>query len=219
MIISYKHKFIFWKPYKVGGTSILQALGKYCGEDDIVGGFQYGIHEKESVIKVENYRRNIDLLGLESEAHVNHITPTKLRKFVGEKVWNSFFKFTITRNPWDLIVSRFWFRKDNEIANPMSFEECLLNQSAIDTKRQRSFYFDKDNNPYADFYIRYENLQEDYDKVCKRVGISQHKLPHHRGTFRSEDDLYQVYFKDEKHRTIVEDEWDLEIKYFGYKFD
>ena len=36
MIISHKHKFIFIKPIKVGGTSIEIALAKHCGVDDII---------------------------------------------------------------------------------------------------------------------------------------------------------------------------------------
>ena len=36
MIISHKHKFIFVRPKKVAGSSILHNLGKWCGDDDIV---------------------------------------------------------------------------------------------------------------------------------------------------------------------------------------
>jgi len=36
MIVSHKYKFIFLKPFKVGGSSVLQALGQHCGPEDIV---------------------------------------------------------------------------------------------------------------------------------------------------------------------------------------
>ena len=38
MIISHKHKFIFFKTRKTAGSSIQVSLAKYCGEDDIITG-------------------------------------------------------------------------------------------------------------------------------------------------------------------------------------
>nr|NQU94592.1 hypothetical protein [Bacteroidota bacterium] len=36
MIISHKHKYIFWKPAKVAGSSVEYALQLHCGDDDVV---------------------------------------------------------------------------------------------------------------------------------------------------------------------------------------
>ena len=38
MIVSHKHKFIFFKTRKTAGSSIQVALAKHCGEDDIITG-------------------------------------------------------------------------------------------------------------------------------------------------------------------------------------
>ena len=35
MIVSHKHKFIFFKPWKVGGNSVEHKLITHCGDDDI----------------------------------------------------------------------------------------------------------------------------------------------------------------------------------------
>ena len=38
MIISHKHKFIFFKTRKTAGTSLQIALSEFCGSDDIITG-------------------------------------------------------------------------------------------------------------------------------------------------------------------------------------
>ena len=47
MIISHKHKFIFFKSKKTAGSSIQVTLAKHCGEDDIITGqYQDGIDDE-----------------------------------------------------------------------------------------------------------------------------------------------------------------------------
>ena len=41
MIISHEHKFIFFKPMKVAGSSIEVALSKICGDEDLQTGSEY----------------------------------------------------------------------------------------------------------------------------------------------------------------------------------
>ena len=41
MIISHKHRFIFFKPMKVAGSSIESVLTSECGESDILTGTSY----------------------------------------------------------------------------------------------------------------------------------------------------------------------------------
>ena len=36
MIVSHKHRFVFPKSQKTGGTSLELALSRICGEDDII---------------------------------------------------------------------------------------------------------------------------------------------------------------------------------------
>ena len=99
MIISHSHKFIFLKPRKVAGTSVEVALAQHCGEDDIItpiGAFDARWDEDQYAHPGRKWR-----------GYGRHATLKRVRKKLGPEMWDDYFKFTITRNPWDLVVSQY----------------------------------------------------------------------------------------------------------------
>jgi hypothetical protein len=99
MIISHRHKFIFLKPRKVAGTSVEVALAQHCGDDDIItpiGAFDPQWDEDPYVHP-----------GKKWPGYGRHATLRRVRKQLGWEIWNAYFKFAITRNPWDLVVSQY----------------------------------------------------------------------------------------------------------------
>lgn len=97
VILSHSHKFIFIKTIKTAGTSIEVALSQLCDEGDVV---------TPIIPPVKGHNpRNYD-------GFWNHISASDVAKRVPAEVWNSYFKFTFERNPWDKTVSLFWFLKD-----------------------------------------------------------------------------------------------------------
>jgi hypothetical protein len=107
MIISHRHRFIFLKPRKVAGSSVEVALAQHCGEDDIVtpiGAFNPHWDEDQYVHP-----------GKKWPDYARHTTLTPVRKRLGQKMWDEYFKFAITRNPWDLVVSQYhWATRRDE---------------------------------------------------------------------------------------------------------
>ena len=99
MIISHRHKFIFLKPRKVAGTSVEVALAQHCGDDDIV-----------TPIVAFNPNWDEDQYahpGKPWPGYGRHSTLMRVRKRLGQELWDDYFKFAITRNPWDLVVSQY----------------------------------------------------------------------------------------------------------------
>ena len=105
MIISHRHKFIFLKARKVAGTSVEVALARHCGDDDIVtpiGAFDRRWDEDRYTHPGKKWR-----------GYSRHATLKRVRKHLGRELWDDYFKFSITRNPWDLVVSQYhWATRD-----------------------------------------------------------------------------------------------------------
>ncbi len=99
MIISHRHKFIYLKARKVAGTSVEVALAQHCGDEDIVtpvGPFNPSWDEEEYAHP-----------GKEVRGYSRHLPLIPLRRRLGRKLWDAYFKFAVTRNPWDLVVSQY----------------------------------------------------------------------------------------------------------------
>ena len=239
MIISHKYKFIYIRPTKVAGTSIQVNLAKQCADDDIVTSVS-GYNKKSDKDTFVIIPRN-------NEGYYGHMPPYQIKEHIGKSVWDEYFKFTIVRNPYDLAVSRYfwnWSRPKKKITKeitknkikihmvqPSSYirliKKCFSNKNKTfaDTIKyfdkqwkNTKYYFYDNGNPICDFYIRYENLDEDYKKVCEKLGIPYEKLPRIKVKQRTEKKHYSTYYTD-KAKKRVSKIFRKEIIYFNYKFE
>jgi hypothetical protein len=65
------------------------------------------------------------------------------------------------------------------------------------------------------FFIRYENLNDDFKKVCNLIGIPWEPLPVRNISKR---EPYQAYYDDELVE-LVRKRFSEEINFFGYEFE
>lgn len=143
------------------------------------------------------------------------------------------FIFCFVRNPWDRLVSSYFYLKnggdpiysadaddfDFYFGSFTLFKDMLLNWSnsfynQIHFKPQYEWVCDDDDNILVDFIGRFENLQQDFNIVCDKIGTPQQKLPH---THKSKHKHYTEYYDDET-RQIVAEKYAKDIEYFGYEF-
>jgi hypothetical protein len=86
------------------------ALAQHCGEDDIV-----------TPISAFNPRWDEDKYahpGKKWPGYGRHATLKRVRKQLGQELWDAYFKFAITRNPWDLVVSQYHWATRRDEGNP-----------------------------------------------------------------------------------------------------
>lgn len=225
MIISHKHRFIFIHGPKTAGTSIADALIPVCGRDDII--VQHRSH------------------GLNK-----HDGSARICEFAGQEAWNSYFKFTFERNPWDKMVSLYcmqidpdhWRRKDvskwtqfrdslrrRKVANnPPSFRQWLLRKHKGRFHSGLPVYLGNlyftEGELAADYFGRFENLQENFREIAKRIGIDVALGGGDRAQRRKADPdfdpnipAYRKYYDNEL-REIVHQAYEQEITHFNYQF-
>jgi hypothetical protein len=230
MIISHTHKFIFIKSEKTAGTSFEAALSAHCRDNDIVvpiNDFRHNRNEKgEFIHRAMNADEEYRTIG-------QHVDAKTIRRKVPAGIWNSYFKFSIIRNPWDRTVSDFFWkwRQDPAIAPRKRFYHHLgipFNELAQIRKPFTEFlmsdefenndrFYIIDDQLCVDFVIHYETLLEDVREVCKRIGLPPVELPNLKTGFRQKRHHYSEYF-DEESKAIVAEKHKNDIRLFGYEF-
>ncbi len=148
----------------------------------------------------------------------HHQTIVEIQKKIPLNKFNEYFKFAFVRNPWDRELSLYKYILRN--TKHYYHKQCLqfVNFSAYLTERpplrQQYDFLSKNGEIQVDFIGRFENLQQDFDIVCDKIGLPQHKLPH---TNKTQHKHYTEYYDDET-REIVAKKYAKDIEYFGYKF-
>jgi hypothetical protein len=151
--------------------------------------------------------------------------------FEPEKILN-YFKFTFVRNPWDRLVSAYYFLKaggmneedrlwaEAEIISYPDFDHFVrfwLTEENINKyihfKPQVSFIQDRRDKVRMDFIGFFENLKDDFKFVAGRLG-READLPKLN---TSERNFYTNYYTEETQK-IVARVYAKDIELLGYQF-
>ena len=130
----------------------------------------------------------------------------------------NYFKFAFVRNPWDRLLSGYLHSKKYKEREHKSLESYIklgpTHSWRMHVKPQTSFIKDWGGLINMDFIGRFENLHDDFSKVCKKIGVSS-ELHHH--VFRTKHKHYSEYY-DPYLKDYVSKKYEEEIEYFNYKF-
>ena len=220
MLISHPYRFIYTKTMKTAGTSVEIYFEDACvpRSNDIAREHTTDeIVTATGIVGRRGPRRGV--------TWYNHMRAELIRAQIGETVWNDYFKFCVVRNPFDKLVSYWWFaiapgerefyRQQDFSAVRARFCAWATYGAAAAVDRQ---VYQINGVVCADFFIRYETLLDGIESVCRRVGypFQPERLGRYKSGARSCIQPFQEYF-DKPAIAAVQALFGWELDYFGYR--
>lgn len=231
MILSHKYRFIYIKTYKTASTSIEAALSEICGPDDVITPASEPLMQHRKGARAQNYRLDHPAvpkrplwrrLLRRPERHYHpsvgfyeHMPAWRVKAYVGDDIWSSYYKFSFERNPWDRQVS--WYFYKTKSKNPRPGFDAFL----ADRRRAYVENFDLysiDDAICLDTVGTYENLTNDFKKIIKDFGLTEKiDLPKVNVSTGPKGYDYREFYDDETRESVAR-MYAREIGYFGYEF-
>lgn len=163
MIISHKLKLIFIKTKKVGGTSFEIALSKFCTDQDVITPISENDEKLRNALGyqgAQNYKRkgSFFLPKKRKKLFYNHMRAEEVQAVVDASIWESYKKFTIHRNPFDAIISRYFYIGAHE--KDLTFEKFVLGSKKALLENSKIAPLSGPSK--LDFYIPYHQLKSGF---------------------------------------------------------
>lgn len=202
MVINHEHRFLFVHIQKTGGTSITKALFRVEGT------------------------RSLD----HAHSMIGALDPS---------VYRGYLSFGFVRNPFDRLVSWWNMKVHKGVCNDFSryllsrgngFSQFLDMKAVINERNpaevsgpaaypksiafnQLDYLAGPDGRLAVDFIGRFENLDEDFAEICRRIGVRL-ELPHLNSFQRRHYREYYTPEDIEKVRAMCK----RDLEYFNYDF-
>lgn len=203
--ISHRYRSIFFHIPKTGGISVKKFLEPY--------GFKIILANCHTIWTTE-------------ELQYKGLCMRFKEVISNDDIFDNYFKFCFVRNPWDRYVSAWKSlmksghikdKFENFVLDPLrtanndSIQDVIWHALISQTKQ----ITDKSGNIMVDFVGRFENINEDFEKVCKKLNIPFNKL------FKKNKTRHKHYSKYYNNKTmkIIGDLFEDDIKNFGYYFE
>lgn len=215
-MISIKKNLLFIHIPKTGGNSIQNILMKYS-EDKITSQnkFQDGIERFGINYRNYNLKKHSPLRAYKEE--------------LDESLYNSLYKVSVLRNPWDRMISLYFSPHAGRTTfNEKTFVQMIKKQPTMEeflSITSKSSILDLltfrnnkrktqaiDDN--IDFLMRYENIDQDFKELCGRINIAQEELPVRNKSKRGH---YSEYYNEELMK-LVANKFAMEVEFGKYTF-
>jgi hypothetical protein len=212
MLVSRQQKFLFVHIPKSAGSSVTAALKPVSDrpQDELVNRLLAGVGINVNWFGPQSWKRGR-----------KHSTASQIQCMYSKEVFDSYYKFAFVRNPWALMVSYYHYIKANDkhhrsqkINNLDNFESYLYYEIKRNKINQSRFVTNRYGDVIVDFVGRFENLTEDFGKVCHHLGLDT-EIPHLNTSVHHD---YRDYY-NERTAKLVAYHWAEDILRFGYTFD
>ena len=209
VLVSHKYKFIYIKNAKVAGSSVESFFGKYCIDPKKVYNYNDEICQHIDEFGIIGSRGHSQKKG---DKWQSHKIAKSIRNDLGKEKFDKYLKFCVVRNPYDKVVSRYFF---NPINKKMTFKEYVKTKNTNNNLNINLI----DGKDVCDYIIRYEYLEEDINTLCKILKIDSYDLsllPKHKSTQRKNKKKHWSEYYDDETKNIVYNEYKKEFELYGY---
>jgi hypothetical protein len=214
MLINKQHPFLFVHIQRTGGSSIRKILMNALPETEFFGSHDHALHAKNhlnsewsdyyKIAFVRNpWERILSWYAMISQSQQGEISEW-YQGVLGDKTDNKLWQYVFN--------------------NSKNFEEFLFNCTEeiddIDGKKsfsynQLDYISDEQGHIMVDFIGRYENYQQDVQRLCQKLGIEKIEIPR---VWSSKHNHYSEYYT-EKTAELVAKRFAKDIDFFGYQFE
>lgn len=199
MIISHKYKFVFIKTRKTAGSTIESIIFPFLGKDDMCTG-----STRDNTPNLNTTNNN------------GHLRWQYAQEFLGKYLF-----FSIERNPWDKVVSSFYFHKyiKPDVYEKKDFDNYINEKSYLPT--DWDLYSSNDKETVCDFIFQFNHLPDVISFLREEFGMKIKKdiLKHVKLKSNIRDNrIHYRNLHNENTINKVKLYFKKEISYFNYKY-
>ena len=151
-----------------------------------------------------------------------HATASEVKEKLGKR-YEKYYVFSFVRDPYDLLVSRYFYRKRSKkhrsyhIVKDMEFKEFVRWEIGCKPARQIDCLMDsQQENFIVDYVGRFERLQEDIENILNYLNLPPvQNIPHKNPSPNRARFTYKDYY-DKESIALVADYFDKDLALLGY---
>lgn len=217
MLISHSNKFIFVKTKKTAGSTV---------ENVLVNNFFDMSQDVCTGSKIDDTPR-VNIGPKLPNQPDGHRPWHMIRDLVGDQVWNDYTTFTVERNPWEKVVSEFYWKTERE-PQLKQYSDDQSNFEYFVDKVLGSWYaapqdwelYGMGDQLMVDHVIQYNQLAEQFTSLMNHLGvnITQEMVTGTKMKSGYRKKHYTELFTDQRHIDKVATMFHQEISFFNYQF-
>lgn len=206
-MISIDHKCIFIHIPRTGGTSIEERIWPNQRDPETLWmGF------------IDKYHNKYQTGGLQ------HLLARQIKEEIDTNIFNSYWKFSVVRNPWDKIISQYFYTQKKprilsflgveEIKSLEEYLELISKKKYVQWEEQWKFLYDDNKECLVDDVYRFEFFKEIAINIYQKLNLPLTILHLNKTNHKH----YSEYYTSET-KEMVAEMYATDILTFNYEFE
>ena len=183
MLFSAKYDFLYSKPFKTASTSVEAALEFLIRGEIAPRRTHSKLYSDGSRIGYRGPNEKLDPNFGTSSFSINHQSLQKTREMIGDLAFDSSFKISSIRDPYDRMISAFHYFGDNSLDYFISLKQngmvnSIKNAFSAFINEHDAAYYDASQHFYVnsvmaiDKFVRMEFINHDLKDIFRNLNVS-----------------------------------------------